>query len=224
MAVSAVAKLIADVRQNREADEKAFYELVNTLANGKKPPAADAVRSILAGAEKSLDDLEDEVSKSQRRVELRATIAAGEKANDEIPAIKEQLDAIAAVLETAQRSHDDAAKPLRIELEAKREAISQASMAEGELHRTRPERFDGMMQQARVELQVAAAEQKAAVKHLAEMKSRTPNAGTEEDTPLARQEAAEGIANAERRLQDAEAAVSAAVAREEQLVDEARLA
>lgn len=133
MNVTALFEKIAGRQQERQHRRIEDYrELVAAMAVGEVP-AAETVERTLADAGKSLDDLRADVEHYQRRMALKAAVAAIPNLDAERRDIDKQIAEADRLLEAAEKRHDETTFPLYERRRAVTEALSEGSRAVTEL-------------------------------------------------------------------------------------------
>ncbi len=112
MSVASFFEKFAGHRQQRAQSAVASYrELVAAIATGEEPNPAEVER-LLAEADKSLDDLRRDVEHYERRVALKASVAAIPKLEEERNELDKQIAAADRILEAAEKKHHETTRPL----------------------------------------------------------------------------------------------------------------
>ena len=106
--------------------------MVAAIATGDEPNPTDVER-LLPEANKSLDDLRHDVGHYQRRVALKAAVAAMSKLEGERDALDEQIAAADRTFTAAQKQHDETTGPLYSRRHEVDKALSDGSTAFMEL-------------------------------------------------------------------------------------------
>ena len=133
MSVASFFEKFAGHRQQRAQSAVASYrELVAAIATGEEPDPAEVER-LLAEADKSLDDLRRDVEHYERRVALKASVAAMPKLEDERASLEKQIAAADRILEAAEKKHDETTRPLYARKREVDQALSDGSTAFTEL-------------------------------------------------------------------------------------------
>jgi len=131
-AVSFFEKFLGLQQQRAESAVASYRELVSGIAAGEEPNPAEVER-LLAEAGKSLDELRQDVEHYQRRMALRAAVAAMPKLEDQRRTLDEQIAAADRILEDAEKQHDETTRPLYSARREVDKAISDGSTALGQL-------------------------------------------------------------------------------------------
>jgi len=131
-ALSFFEKFIGLQQQRAQTAIAGYRELVAAIATGKEPTPAEVER-LLAEADKSLNDLRQDVERYQRRMALKAAVAAMPKLEDERRALDEQIAKADRILKAAEEQHDETTRPLYFRRREVGKALSDGSTAFAEL-------------------------------------------------------------------------------------------
>jgi sulfatase maturation enzyme AslB (radical SAM superfamily) len=112
-----------------------YQDLVVSIATGHEPNPDD-VEQLLASVGKSVNDLQQDVSRYQRRIELKAKSAALPKLERERRELDKKLAAADQALEAAEKLHDETIAPLYARRQEIDHAISESNRASSELIQT----------------------------------------------------------------------------------------
>lgn len=133
--VSFFEKFLGLQQEKAKATIASYRELVAGIATGEEPNTA-VVERLLAGAGKSVEDLKSDVVHYQRRMELKALVAALPGLEEERRQVDEQLAAAQRLLDAAETQYDETSAPLFARRQEIQEAIGSAGNASRELFRT----------------------------------------------------------------------------------------
>ncbi len=226
---SIIETLVGSLENRRAKAQAAYAEFVRIIASDSKPPKTEDVEATLQASGRSIEDLQTDVATAKRRNDLRGQIKLAAELQAERPDIDAAIGKAAAKLQAAQDQFDQAVAPLRAKIDATNSAQHSASLAEGELHRTRPNDFDNRADELEKNVRAASDEKNRAEKHLAEMRSRAPLGHPSNDwsplgeakaTPAEIAEFDAGVKRATGRLKIAQDAEDEAVKTQENLVAE----
>lgn len=130
--VSFFEKFLGLQQEKAKATIASYRELVAGIATGEEPNTAEVER-LLAGAGKSIDDLQQDVHHYRHRFALKAMLASLPGLEEERRQVDEQLATATRLLDEAEKVHDETTAPL---YERRREldrAIGDASRASSDL-------------------------------------------------------------------------------------------
>lgn len=128
-------KIVGKQQERSKQRAESYRELVAGTACGTEPEQEE-LEQVLAGAGKSLDDLQKAVELYQRRMELKAIVVALPKVEAERAQLREKIAAADREFEQAEQLHDDVTQPLYAKIRELNEAASEASDAKRDLFMT----------------------------------------------------------------------------------------
>ena len=131
-ALSFFEKFVGHQQQRAQSAIAGYRELVPAIATGDEPNPAEVER-LLAEAGKSLDDLRKDVEHYQRRMALKAAVAAVPKLEDQRRELDEQIAAADRILEAAEKQHEETTDPLYARRRKVDKTLSDGSTALAEL-------------------------------------------------------------------------------------------
>jgi len=131
-ALSFFEKFVGHQQQRAQSAIAGYRELVPAIATGDEPKP-DEVERLLAEAGKSLDDLRKDVEHYQRRMALKAAVAAVPKLEDQCRELDEQLAEADRIFEAAEKQHEETTDPLYARRREVDKALSDGSTALAEL-------------------------------------------------------------------------------------------
>jgi len=131
-ALSFFEKFVGHQQQRAQSAIAGYRELVPAIATGDEPNPAEVER-LLAEAGKSLDDLRKDVEHYQRRLALKAAVAAVPKLEDQRRELDEQIAAADRILEAAEKQHEERTDPIYARRREVDKALSDGSTALAEL-------------------------------------------------------------------------------------------
>jgi hypothetical protein len=136
--VSQLDGIAANLARRQQHRQEAFEELVRQLASEDQPPSDDDAEAILAGAGKTLADLEAAVKTRRQRLALRAQL-------DTVPALEaerllaeSEVAEAGRIFELAAIRHRDVTAPLQQRLQEVQNATTAAHGAGRRLRETAP--------------------------------------------------------------------------------------
>ena len=132
IAVIFFEKFLGLQQQRTESAVASYRELVAAISTGQEPNPIDVER-LLAEVGKSLDDLRKDVEHYQRRMALKASVAAMPKLKDQRRELDEQIAAADRTLEAAEKQHEETTDPLYFRRREVDKALSDGSSALSEL-------------------------------------------------------------------------------------------
>jgi hypothetical protein len=136
MSVTAFFEKFMGLQQQKvQATVASYRELVAGIATGEEPNAGEVER-LLADADKSVDDLLQDVERFQHRMALKAMVASISKLEAERCEIEHQIAVADQALESAEQQHDATTTPLYASRRQIDLALSDASRASAELVQT----------------------------------------------------------------------------------------
>lgn len=136
MSVTAFFEKFMGLQQQKvHATVASYRELVAGIATGEEPNPAEVER-LLASADKSVDELRQDVERYQHRLALKAMVASISKLEAERCEIEHQIAIADQALESAEQQHDATTTPLYASRRQIDMALSDASRASAELVQT----------------------------------------------------------------------------------------
>ena len=128
-------KMIGLQTQKQQQKVLSYRSIVVDIGSGSEPSPADVER-ILAENDMSIEDLQRDVVRQERRTSLKALVATVPKLEKEYDQVQHQIADANTELEEAERRHSEITNPLSFRLQDIRSTQTEAMKANQEL-------FDG---------------------------------------------------------------------------------
>jgi hypothetical protein len=148
-------KILESLRKKLAARDRdaatSYAAMVAKIASGGKEPAIETVAETLREASKTADNLEEDVARRARRMELVAAVARRDALKTRESALLEQIRAADAELEEADRRHTDVVIPLSDEIAAIQIEIRKTVDAAAELEQTADAALQSEIEEIRAE-------------------------------------------------------------------------
>jgi len=216
--MSVLESIAAQLETRKAKALQEYRKLVATIASDGKTPAVDKIEATLRDSGKSLEMLGMDVETAKKRNAARATIAKAEQLEAGKADLLAKVAALKAELQAAQDAHDQKLRPIQWELDSIGQAHHEREQAERILRDTTPEHVDQEITSLRDQITQASELAKQAARHLAEMKSRTPDPVN--GTPSDHIEHKEAVSRAEAHLATVQAECQALVEQQDALLAE----